>query len=442
VKRKILFLIIILAVAFSAGVALKTKAGVGDSGSGWLWGGSEEAPDGAINGNETGVGWISMNSTNCDTNNSGAIDASDTGPAGCPPIGTIVADYGVNIPVGGGNVSGYAWNENLGWIDFNPAGPYPTVATGDDYPFSVQRSGNELRGWARIIGIQTELAAGNSGNWEGWIRMHSDPDDAVSFGVDVTKMDGTGANPTRAWSDELGWIDFSRASIIAPKTLKICEDSCASGFVRDGTNISMIAGDTKDLVACYTSTACLDPAPGVANNVTNTAAWTETNAPDDAVSLAALAPNLQRVTADNAGKSEQVDVDYDPGTGNINVNFTVDVANNILKVCYGGCVGGTKIDGGILNMEVGDTENLNACYGPQAGCTGGADVTNNASTTWNDTNVPADSVSFSAKGVIDANNIGIETVDVSYDPGTGDIGVNFNANVTGPVGSNWQEVAP
>jgi hypothetical protein len=206
-QKKAFFWMLILTLVFVGGFfASKAQAGPGNNVSRWMWGGSESSNDGTINGNETGVGWISLNNTN-------------TGGA---------VDYGVTIPNWDGNVIGYGWSENLGWIDFNPqnhcttgvpgAGQYQ--ATSCTSPGGgnggVTKSGNSLQGWARIVSVAQASIFGNNGGWQGWMHLN----DASLYGVDITKMDGTGNNPTYAWSGEtdiggvkygLGFIDFSRA---------------------------------------------------------------------------------------------------------------------------------------------------------------------------------------------------------------------------------------
>lgn len=241
-KKKILISIMVLTLCVGVGAYLKANA------EGWPWGGTEEISDGNPNngnsGYETGVGWINMS---CDSEvaagqdlmicNGGANDLKSCNGAGavpsCAPIGvcsnacTVLSgrgiNYGVSIPSGDGVVTGYAWSENLGYINFAPAGPFPTVATGDDYAFATQKSGNYLRGWARVADIKTEYEKipSNSGGWQGWIRMSSDANDPFQYGVDVTKMDGTGNNPTYAWSNELGWIDFGRANVPLPPSVTL-----------------------------------------------------------------------------------------------------------------------------------------------------------------------------------------------------------------------------
>lgn len=119
---------------------IKTFADTSMSGSGWLWGGTD---DGA--GNTDGLGWVSLNNTNT----SGATS------------------YGVTIPASDGPLSGYAWSENLGWISFNSS----DLSGCPDGNCTAQRVGNNLTGWARIIGIRDEANNGNSGGWAGWIKL-------------------------------------------------------------------------------------------------------------------------------------------------------------------------------------------------------------------------------------------------------------------------------
>jgi len=176
-------LVISLIIVFSIigiGSVLFVKAGTGYNVSGWLWGGTTE--DGSNKPERsTGLGWIS-------THNSGEGDL-----------------YGLYIPSSDGSVSGYAWSENIGWIDFQPSGPYPTNPS-----YSAKREGNKLTGWARILSIKEANEIGNSGGWKGWIKLGGTAQDGSSYGVEVDPT--TGKLSGYAWSDELGWISFDRAS--------------------------------------------------------------------------------------------------------------------------------------------------------------------------------------------------------------------------------------
>ena len=247
-KKKIFLTLIVLAAVFSMTAVLKTKAGLEHSGQGWLWGGTG---DGA--GNSTGLGWISMNNAN-------------------PTAGGTVS-YGVNIPSADGPLSGYAWSENVGWVSFNES----DLSGCPNGACLARRTANNIDGWARIISIKDAAAVGNSGGWQGWIKLSGSnavnngkacesgpkvgqtcnvdndcadvqkcvnskgsqvcpidpalpcssspsscsvsyscaalPDTFVEYGV---KIDLDGKNFTQgsyAWSNELGWIDFSLANI-------------------------------------------------------------------------------------------------------------------------------------------------------------------------------------------------------------------------------------
>jgi len=170
--RKFVFTLALFVLVFAAASAVKVQAA--GNVTGWLWGG------GAGNPGNTNVGWISMSSVN-------------------PGAGGSV-DYGVNIPLTNGLVTGYAWSENIGWVSFN-AGDLSGCPSGT---CNASRDGNYLKGWAKIMSIPQ--AGANAGGWAGWISLSG-----ANYGVEISKMDGTGSNPTYAWSNELGWIDFSRA---------------------------------------------------------------------------------------------------------------------------------------------------------------------------------------------------------------------------------------
>ena len=176
--------------------------------TGWFWGGSDDEL-----GNATSIGW-----------------ANATG-----------ANYGIALPIGDGALSGYGWSENIGWISFNvndligcPSGSCLAV-----------KSGNSITGWARILSIRDALAVGNSGGWQGWIKL-----------INITINPTTGQLSGYAWSDELGWIDFSRASF---KTLS-AGASASPAIIADATPVSITAvasgtttGDIKYELDCDNS---------------------------------------------------------------------------------------------------------------------------------------------------------------------------------------------
>lgn len=207
--KKIFLALFVFLIAISFAVVSKTKAGVGNNSSGWSWGGSESPSDAVVNGNETGVGWISLNSTN---------------------IGGG-SDYGINFPVGNGPVTGNVWSENLGYINFQPASPYPAGPA-----FGVTRNGDNLEGWARFEEIR--LAGANAGGWLGWIKLRGTAQNGAPYGVSINPVNGRLFGS--GWSDELGWVDFSRGVIRGTPQLVICPSA-----------LSLLAGDSRSLVARY-----------------------------------------------------------------------------------------------------------------------------------------------------------------------------------------------
>ncbi len=273
-KKKYLITIALVLVSATM-IYIKVKAGNSDTASGWIWGGSEdcdmdrnnwkdvmcggnntstpidEKGDGDIavtrsniNDNESGLGWISFNSTNCDTDGDGQIEVEDFAPPGCPPLGTNVANYGVNIPMAtSGNLSGYAWSENVGWISFNANDLTLCPSSATDGPGScpARRENDNIKGWARILSIKNAAAENNSGGWQGWIRL-SGPGDRYEEGqcIETNNYDNNNRcnyglkiiNDDKGpvyrklsgyiWSDEFGWIEIKDAKVKMASNLVIC----------------------------------------------------------------------------------------------------------------------------------------------------------------------------------------------------------------------------
>lgn len=322
----VLFFFLLVMVATSA---KQTLAGSTQSGFGWLWGGMSNTVPAPFTGN-TSFGYVSMNSSDCDPDNNGSVSAAEatTGCAAGP-----IADYGVVIPTTDTDLSQYAWSENYGWISFNA-----TDVSGCPVGVcSARRVGNNLVGWARILSIRSAMASGNNGGWSGYVSLDSGTTGSTTpYGVVVTGNALGGF----AWSDELGWIDFSRAGIrpvSAPivRDLQVCEGmSCSSGVYRaNGASITMANTEPgRNYVACYADTAlapCTDP---TALNVTNdpTTIWSDSNTPGDAVTLSGTDPKLVRPNAFFGGsRTETVTARY----GALVSSFQVTVS----EICISNC---------------------------------------------------------------------------------------------------------
>ena len=186
-KHFFIFTLLVLSVVAistltNSSIAPVAVAGSSDNISGFAW--------------SSNIGWISFNSTNCDSSPEDGL--SDGVPAGCPAAGTAIPDYGVNIaPLSGtGIFSGYAWSENIGWIDFAPAGPYPEAPNNSA---QINWTTGDVTGWARALSY--------GGGWDGWIKL-SGTAGLASYGV--TFNSSTNEFEGYAWgSDVIGWIDFN-----------------------------------------------------------------------------------------------------------------------------------------------------------------------------------------------------------------------------------------
>lgn len=130
------------------------------------------------------IGWVSFNSSDCDADNNGISDGT---PAGCPLAGTSIPNYGVNVGIGGA-MSGFAWSDNIGWIDFGPSGSYPELPNNGG---TLDRSTGLVSGWARALAG----SSAESGGWDGWIKLGNDSngDGAYDNGSDINLINDYGA---------------------------------------------------------------------------------------------------------------------------------------------------------------------------------------------------------------------------------------------------------
>ncbi|MDD5291292.1 MAG: PKD domain-containing protein [Patescibacteria group bacterium] len=156
------------------------------------------------------VGWISFNCSNDDS---------------CSTI-----DYGVSIDPETGDISGYAWSPNIGWISFNradtgapPADPYS--GAGETIIANYNYTTGQITGWAKILALEDD----------GWINFNVPSGgglpldfpvdlpidfEGISFGVSIASS--TSEFSGWAWNGGedgagIGWISFN------------CADSGAGG---------------------------------------------------------------------------------------------------------------------------------------------------------------------------------------------------------------------
>jgi len=183
-------------------------AGTGDNVYGWAW-------------NET-VGWIGFNSAGCDINKNGFVDS---GNCGGDDATVSVVPYGVDI-ARDGTIRGNAWSEVVGYIEFNPPGPYPD---GSGSATLMDVSSRDVTGWARICSLSNDPANCSGGNGLGWISMSSSTA-TVPYGVSLLE-DNTFSG--YAWSDDIGWISFGSINCDANRDGVGDGGDCGTGVIAD-----------------------------------------------------------------------------------------------------------------------------------------------------------------------------------------------------------------
>jgi hypothetical protein len=205
--KKIIFLFSIFLFFGIIGVS-QVKAGVNDNVFGWAW-------------SET-IGWISFNSTNCDSDGDGI---TDTGNYSQCPSGEPISDYGVHIAPDG-VFSGYAWSENIGWIKFDPDPDFDTGLYPEDpqYGARIDLNTGEVSGWIRACAgtVNSDCQSSTrTDGWDGWIKLRGITTGGSSYGVELNlesrEFEGW------AWgSDVVGWVSFNCAN---PETGNVCGTS-------------------------------------------------------------------------------------------------------------------------------------------------------------------------------------------------------------------------
>jgi hypothetical protein len=101
-------------------------------------------------------------------------------------------------------LTGYAWSENIGWVRFNPTGPYPSDP---QEPSKLNFGNNQITGWARVCAGTSPgdcTGASRTDGWDGWIKMAG-----ANYGVTKNECNLEGY----AWgSDVVGWVKFKGSS--------------------------------------------------------------------------------------------------------------------------------------------------------------------------------------------------------------------------------------
>jgi hypothetical protein len=130
-----------------------------------------------------------------------------TGWAWSDNIGWMQFDTGVSNPVmvdtATGDFSGYAWSDNVGWISFNSSDLSVAPACAGASKANVSIFTGAVTGWIRVVSEE-----GRSDGWNGCIELSGSNHISGSGGVVMDTA--TGYFSGYAWSDAVvGWLQFS-----------------------------------------------------------------------------------------------------------------------------------------------------------------------------------------------------------------------------------------
>ena len=160
------------------------------------------------------IGWISFSSKNCDVNGNGYVDKGTCG--GSDDQSTPSQSYGVSIDNKTGEISGYAWSPNIGWISFNKN---DLVACPDgNCEAKIDFGSRKVSGWARACSgtINGDCkSVTNSNGWNGWIKMRGVLQGSTNeYGVFLDDSLNPAEFKGWAWGGDsnsggIGWISFN-----------------------------------------------------------------------------------------------------------------------------------------------------------------------------------------------------------------------------------------
>ena len=111
----------------------------------------------------------------------------------------------------GQTLTGYAWSENIGWVSFNQS----DLSGCPSGTCSARMTGGALAGWARACAGTVNgdcTGSARSDGWDGWISLSGS-----GYGPALPSGQTVGFLSGYAWgSDIVGWIDFSQVAVAGP----------------------------------------------------------------------------------------------------------------------------------------------------------------------------------------------------------------------------------
>ncbi len=167
-------------------------------------------------------------------------------------------DFGVKMSTTTGELSGYAWSPSIGWLSFN----------------SAEVSGCPSGSCTPTVNIDTGAVTGfvKSIQTDSWMSLsgtnHASPDTSGDGGI--TFASTTGQFKGFAWSSEFGWINFRATAtggvgttpvvVVTPTPAPVCEDFYASlntATASDSIEIFWSASNVESLISGVTTTYTL-----------------------------------------------------------------------------------------------------------------------------------------------------------------------------------------
>ena len=169
------------------------------------------------------IGWIDLS-------------CSNAGVCGTNPFGLSVNGSGI--------ISGYAWSDNIGWISANSS----DLIGCPSGSCTATLNGGVLSGWLKA------LSADNNG-WDGWISLNGS-----GYGPTVANGMFTGY----AWgSDVIGWISFANAyTPCSVPTYYTCTGANNQTITQNVTATNCQVTSTQTQTTCATPGYCLATLPG------------------------------------------------------------------------------------------------------------------------------------------------------------------------------------